>query len=320
MCWELRCSPMTELRIIVAASVPAVGLELLRKHFVVEVRSDETCDGSLLAQVPGAVAIVTDPSVPVDERLLDSAGESLELVANFGVGYDNVDLGAVRARGVRLTNTPDVLTDATAELAVALMLAAARRIAEADARVRRGEWPQEQDLLGRELVGATVGIVGFGRIGQRVAALLSGFDVRVLFSARGGTATPAGAEPRELPALLAESDFVSLHLPLTAETRHLIDAHALSIVKPGAILVNTSRGAIIDTTALIDALRDGRLAAAGLDVYEDEPRVPAELRQLPNTVLLPHLGSATAQTRDAMARLVAENVIAVIEGRERRPR
>jgi len=307
---------MTTLRVVVAGSLPAVGLELLQEHCVVVSRSDASCGGSLLACVRGAAAIVVDPSVPVDERLLDAAGASLAVVANFGVGYDNVDLAALRARGVRLTNTPDVLTDATAELAVALMLAAARRIAEGDARVRRADWPEEQDILGRGLVGATVGVVGFGRIGQRVSALLRGFDVRVLFASRSAASPSLGVQRRELPALLAESDFVSLHLPLTRETRHLIGADALSKMKPSAILINTSRGAVVDTTALIEALRAGRLAAAGLDVYEDEPRVPAQLRELPNTVLLPHVGSATAPTRDAMARLVAENVIAVIEGRE----
>jgi glyoxylate reductase len=159
-------------------------------------------------------------------------------------------------------------------------------------------------------------VVGFGRIGQRVAALLRGFDVRVLATAHGALTTTVGVERRELSALLADSDFVSLHVPLRPETRHLIDATALARMKPSAILINTSRGAVVDTTALIEALREGQLAAAGLDVYEDEPHVPAELRELPNTVLLPHVGSATAPTRDAMARLVAENVIAVLEGRE----
>jgi glyoxylate reductase len=188
-------------------------------------------------------------------------------------------------------------------------------VTEGDAAVRRGEWPREHDLLGRGLVGAVVGIVGFGRIGQRVAALLRGFDVRLLAASHGDVTAP-GVQRRELPALLQEADFVSLNVPLRPATRHLIDAAALARMKPTAILVNTSRGAVVDTAALIDALRGGRLAAAGLDVYEDEPNVPVELRELANTVLLPHVGSATAETRDAMARLVADNVIAVLEGRE----
>jgi glyoxylate reductase len=299
---------------VVAGTLPAAGLEPLRERFVVDQARDAADLGSLLSRVPGTAGIVVHPSTPVDGRLLDAAGDSLAVVANFGVGYDNIDLAAVRVRGVRATNTPGVLTGATAELAVTLMLGAARRVAEGDAIVRSGRWG-DTDFLGRGLVAATVGLVGFRRIGQRVAELLRGFDVRVLFTSRGHKAW-AGAERRELAELLATSEFVSLHLPLTAETRHLIDADRLAIMKPGAILANTGRGALVDTIALIDALRSGHVAAAGLDVFEDEPDVPAELRELPNTVLLPHIGSATADARDAMARLVAENVIAAIEGRE----
>ena len=158
--------------------------------------------------------------------------------------------------------------------------------------------------------------MGFGRIARRVAELLRGFEVQLLFTSRSAPASPTGAERRELPALLAAADFVSLHVPLTPQTRHLIDAEALATMKPGGILVNTSRGAVVDTAALVEALRSGHLAGAGLDVYEDEPHVPPELRELPNTVLLPHVGSATRTTRDAMARLCAENVIAVMDGCE----
>jgi glyoxylate reductase len=294
--------------VVVLGALPALGLELLGQHFVVEAGGHPA----------GAAGIVTDPSIPVDADFLDAAGSSLEVVANFGVGYDNIDLDAARARGVRVTNTPGVLTNATAELAVALMLAAARRIAEADATVRSGEWAQsdEEELIGRELAGATVGLVGFGRIARRVAELLRGFEVRLLVTSRSSATPWPGAERLELLDLLAASDFVSVHVPLTAETRHLIDANALAAMRRGAILVNTSRGAVVDTTALIHALRSGHLGAAGLDVYEDEPHVPSELRELRGTVLLPHIGSATATTRDAMARLCAENVIAVIAGRD----
>jgi glyoxylate reductase len=299
----------TKPRVVVLAPLPAVGLDLLRQRFAVDVGGHAG---------GGVAAIVTDPSVPVDADLLDEAGSSLAVVANFGVGYDNIDLDAARARGVRVTNTPGVLTNATAELAVALMLAAARRIAEADATVRSGEWARSDadEPIGRELAGATVGLVGFGRIARRVAELLRGFDVRLLVTSRSSSAPPPGVERLELPELLAASDFVSVHVPLATETRHLIDANALAAMKPGAILVNTSRGAVVDTTALIDALRSGHLGAAGLDVYEDEPHVPPDLRELPGTVLLPHIGSATATTRDAMARLCADNVIAVLDGRD----
>jgi glyoxylate reductase len=295
-----------QTRVAVLGTLPPAGIDLLRERFVVEARGRR-----------GAAAIVADPSIEVGPELMDAVGSSLQVVSNFGVGYDNIDLDAARARGVRATNTPGVLTNATAELAVALMLAAGRRIAQADAMIRRDEWTgSEDEILGRELAGATIGLVGFGRIARRVAELLRCFEVRLLFTARSDTSSPAGAERRELPELLAASDFVSLHVPLTAATTHLIDAKALATMKRGAILVNTSRGAVVDTKALIDALRAGRLGAAGLDVYEDEPHVPQGLRELPNTVLLPHIGSATAATRNAMARLCAENVIAVIEGRE----
>jgi glyoxylate reductase len=303
-------------RVVVVGALPTVGVDLLRQRYVVDVGGGRPERTWLREHVAGASAIVADPSIPIDAELLDAAGDSLMVVANFAVGHDNIDLEAARERGIRATNTPDVLTNATAELAIALMLAAARRVAEADALTRSGRWSAEEELLGHEVTGATVGLVGFGRIARRVAELLRGFEVRLLFSTRSEALSPPGAERRELDGLLAASDFVSLHVPLTAETRHLIDAARLAQTKRGAVLVNTSPGAVIDTAALVDALRSGRIGAAGLDVYEDEPRVPRELRELRNTVLLPHLGSATASARDAMARLCVDNVVAVIEGRE----
>ena len=304
-------------RVVVAHALPHAGRAMLEERFEVEAGGLQPEPGWLRAHVRGAVAVVTDQSVRVDAGFLDSVGDSLRVVANFGVGYDNIDVDAVRARGVRATNTPDVLTNATAELAVALMLGAARRVVEADAIVRDDRWKASEggDLVGSELAGSTVGLVGFGHIARRVAVLLRGFDVRLLaFSRTRGDSS--GVEFHELDDLLAASDIVSLHVPLTRETRHLIGPRELAVIRRGAILVNTSRGAVVDTGALIDALRSGRLAAAGLDVYEDEPDVPAALRELPNTVLLPHIGSATVTARDAMARLCAENIIAVMEGRE----
>jgi glyoxylate reductase len=305
-------------RVVVACALPELGLEDLRERFDVETRPRDATDRWLIERAPGADALVADPGIPVDGAVLDAAGPSLKVVANFGVGYDNIDLDAARARGLRATNTPGVLTSATAELAVTLMLAAGRRVAEADGIVRRQRrLPADANqLLGRELVGATVGLVGFGRIGQRVAELLRGFEVRLLYNSENDVTTLAAAQRCTLPELLRAADFVSLHVPLTESTRHLIDTAALAMLKPGAILVNTSRGGVVDTPALVEALRSGRLAAAGLDVFENEPEIPAELCELPNTVLLPHVGSATPTTRGAMARLCAENVIAVLEGRE----
>jgi glyoxylate reductase len=303
-------------RVVVVGSLPETGVDLLRRRFVVDAGGSRPDCGWLRERVAGAAAIVADPSIPIQAELLDAAGSSLKVVANFAVGHDNIDIDAVRDRGIRATNTPDVLTNATAELAIALMLATARRVAEADALTRSGEWPSEEELLGRELAGATVGLIGLGRIARRVAELLRCFEVRLLFSTRSDAPARPGAERRELGDLLADSDFVTIHVPLTTETRHLIDATRLAQMKRGAILVNTSRGAVIDTAALVEALRSGRLSAAGLDVYEDEPHVPRELRELPNTVLMPHLGSATGTARDAMARLCVDNVVAVMEGRE----
>ena len=309
------------MKVVVARTLPAAGLDPLTERFDVEVGGLPLDRGWLLEHAAGAAALVADPTVAVGRELLDAAGESLQVVANFAVGFDNIDVDAVRERGLRATNTPKVLTNATAELAVALMQAAGRRMVETDAILRRGEWTgwEPEQFLGRELSGSTVGLVGFGRIGQRVAELLTGFDCKLVFADPLPMEDHAAwyhAKRLELGELLAVSDFVSLHVGLTPETKHLIDERALAACKPGAILVNTSRGGVVDTGALVAALRSGRLAAAGLDVYEDEPAVPAELVELPNTVLLPHIGSATRTTRDAMARLCADNVIAVLGGGE----
>jgi glyoxylate reductase len=274
----------------------------------------------VLRRVKGAAAIVADPTVPVDAELLDAAGDSVRVVANFAVGFDNVDFEATEARGVVVTNTPEVLTNATAELAVTLMLAAARRVGEAERLVRAGEWQgwDPSALLGQELAGSTVGIVGLGRIGSRVAELLHGFQPALLYAspaARPDLEQRLGIERLPLTELVARADFVTLHAPSTPTTHHLVDRALLERFKPGAILVNTSRGSLVDAGALAAALRDGRLAAAGLDVFEHEPGVDPELLPLDNVVLLPHIGSATAKARDGMARLVAENVIAVLSGK-----
>lgn len=308
-------------RVVVARTIPAAGLDLLEARYEVETGGIPLQSDWVRERAPGAAAIVADPTVPVDGELMDTAGDSLQVVSNFAVGFDNIDTDAVRERGLRATNTPDVLTNATAELAVALMQAAGRRMVETDQILRRGEWTgwEPEQFLGRELSGATVGLVGFGRIGQRVAELVRGFEVQLRFAdayPMEEAAAKHGAERRELADLLGESDYVSLHVVLSPETKHMINAETLAQMKQGAVLVNTCRGGVVDTTALVEALSAGHLAAAGLDVYEDEPTVPPELVALPNTVLVPHVGSATRSTRDAMARLCAENVIAVLEGNE----
>jgi glyoxylate reductase len=308
------------MRVVVARTLPAAGLDRLGERFDVEVGGLPFRRDWLYEHAPGAHAIVADPTVPVRD-LLARAGATLRVVANFAVGFDNIDIDAVRERGLRATNTPDVLTNATAELAVALMQAAGRRIVETDGILRGGGWAgwEPEQFLGRELSGATVGLVGFGRIGQRVAELLAGFGPTLVFAdvqPMDEAAARLGARRLELDELLAVSDYVSLHVNLTPATRHLIDAATLARCRPGAILVNTCRGGVVDTAALVDALRDGPLAAAGLDVYEDEPHVPQDLVALANAVLVPHVGSATRATRDAMAALCADNVIAVLSGEE----
>jgi glyoxylate reductase len=309
---------MSTPRVVVSGTLREAGLAPLRARYEVDVLGEDPAREAVLDRLPGATAIVSRTNVPIDGEVLDAAGDSLVIVAQFGVGYDNIDLDAARRRGVRVTNTPGVLSAATAELAVTLMLAAARRVAEGDAIVRAGKWDAHgtDTFLGRNLVGATVGLVGFGRIGQTVARLLSGFDLRIVYTDVAEVQTDMPAQRLDLEQLLAVSDFVSLHVAFTESARHLINAQTLALMKPGSILVNTSRGGVVDTQALIAALRSGRPAAAGLDVFEGEPDVPLELRELPNTVLLPHVGSATESTRDAMARLVADNVIAVLDGGE----
>jgi len=275
----------------------------------------------VLSRTRGAAGLIAMLSDRVDAELLDAAGERLKVVANYAVGYDNVDLELCRERGVRVTNTPGVLTDATADLAWALILAAARHVAAGDQIMRRGSWPgwSPTELLGLQLTGATLGVVGAGRIGTAVALRSLGFGMRVVYTHPRPNATleqRLGAERLELEALLATADVVSLHVPMKPENHHLIDGRRLGLMKRTAVLVNTARGAVIDEAALVAALRSQRIAAAGLDVYEHEPRMTTGLAELPNAVLLPHLGSGTTATRQKMSQMAADNVLAVLEGRE----
>ena len=239
---------------------------------------------------------------------------SLRLVANFGVGYDRLGADELRRAGVAVTNTPGVLSAATADLTFALILAARRRVVEGDRAIRAGEWTGSwaDGLLAEELTGSTLGIIGLGRIGEAVARRAHGFDLRVLYTQRHRIETGLG-DYRRLGDLLAESDIVTVHAPLTAETRELIDAHRLRLLRDGACFVNTSRGEIVDERALVAELVSGRIRA-GLDVFAHEPWVPEELLSLPNVVLTPHLGSGTRQTREAMTRLVVDNILACERG------
>jgi glyoxylate reductase len=249
-------------------------------------------------------------TTPVDDAFLERAGGGLRVVANYAVGVDNIDLDAARARGVVVANTPDVLTRATAELAVSLMLALLRRVAEGDRLIRRREpWrPEIEFMLGESLEDKAVLVVGAGRIGRETARLVEAFGARAILAGR--------TDP--LDELLGHADVVTLHCPLTSETHHLIDAEALASMRPNAVLVNTARGPVVDERALVDALRAGRIAGAALDVYEREPEVSEELLALENVVLTPHLGSATRSTREAMGMLVVSALRAVLL-EDRRP-
>lgn len=273
----------------------------------------------LLSRIRGAEAAITVLTDRVDAEFLAAAGPALKIVANYAVGFDNIDLPACRSRGVVVTNTPGVLTDATADLAWTLILATARRVTEGQILARGGRWQgiTPTQLLGLQITGATLGIAGPGRIGTAVARRAAGFRMQVLYSGPRPSAEMDAlpAQRVELPELLSRADVVSLHMPLRPENRHLIGPNELARMKATAILINTARGPLIDEAALVDVLRRGVIAGAGLDVYEHEPRLSAGLADLSNVVLLPHLGSATTATRTAMAHLAADNVIAVLSGR-----
>ncbi len=307
-------------RVFVTFPLPSAALARLRKVTRARVhRGPQPIPRrALLAGIRNTDGLLCLLTERIDAELLDHA-PSLRVVANYAVGYNNVDLAAAAARDVVVTNTPDVLTETTADLAFALLLAAARRVVEGDTLVRTGRWRgwKPDQLLGHDVHGATLGIVGLGRIGGAVARRARGFGMRVLYwNRRRLKRAPAGARYVTLERLLADSDFVSLHAPLTAETRHMIGARELARMKPTAVLVNTSRGPLVDEPALIRALTRRRIAAAGLDVFEHEPAVPAALRRLPNVVLAPHVGSATTATRTAMALLAVRNLTTALAGRE----
>ncbi len=290
-------SPVARVR--VRTGVPEAAERVLRAAAL------EVETGAL--DVAGADALLCLLTDRIDAEFLAGAPR-LRIVANMAVGTDNVDLAAAARLGIAVSNTPDVLTDATADLAFALLLAAARRLAWADRYVRGGGfvgWTPELGI-GLDVTGRTLGIVGAGRIGRAVAERARGFRMEVLFHARSG-GTP-------LPELLERSDFVSLHVPLSPETRHLIGARELGRMKPSAVLVNTARGPIVDEAALVHALRTGVIAAAGLDVFEREPALAEGMRDLPNVVLAPHIGSATIATRARMAEVAAHNIVAALRG------
>jgi glyoxylate reductase len=267
------------------------------------------------AQADAVICTLTDR---IDASVLAQTSR-LKIIANYAVGYNNIDLAAASRCGVSVSNTPDVLTDATADLTWALLLAVSRRVVEGDAWVRTDTWSgwTPTQMLGADVSGRTLGIIGMGRIGQAVARRAAGFSMPVIYAGRHSVSSPPGVEwtRRSLQEILTESDFLSLHVPLTDSTRHLLGQRELSQMKPTALLINTSRGPVIDETALASALATRTIAGAALDVYEHEPTVPHTLTSLPNVVLLPHLGSATLDTRVRMGLICLDNIAAVLEGR-----
>jgi lactate dehydrogenase-like 2-hydroxyacid dehydrogenase len=311
-------------RVVVLRWIPDAAMELLGGLGEVRVvpREEEPTREDVQREVEGAEAIVCTARERIDAALLDAAGPRLRVVATVAVGYDNIDTAAAAARGVLVTNTPGVLTDATADLTIGLMLMATRRMGEGERLIRaRQPWSFSLGfMLGSDLSGKLLGIVGLGAIGRAVATRARAFGMRIGYAARHAAPPEvvADLDAQWLPQdeLLASSDVVSLHCPLTAETHHLLDADALARMKPSAYLINTTRGPVVDEAALADALARGVIAGAALDVFEGEPEVAPRLLEAENVVLTPHIGSATIETRTAMAELAARNVVAVLSGEE----
>ena len=310
-------------RVLVTLPLPAAGTDLLRQRFEVKVVEAEGMPAPELERLvhdfdpDGIVGMV---NVPISDAVMEAAPR-LRCIANYAVGYNNIDLEAAVRRGILVTNTPGVLTEATADLAFALLLAIARRVSESDRFLREGRfqgWKADL-LLGSDVYGRTVGIIGFGRIGQAVARRARGFEMTVLYTdarrAEAGIEADLRASFVSLDDLLRQADFVTIHADLNAQTRHLIGERELRLMGSEHYLINAARGPIVDEAALVRALREGWIKGAGLDVYEHEPRLASGLTDCPNTVLLPHLGSATVTARNGMASTAARNMIEALEGR-----
>ena len=308
-------------KVLVTREIPAAGFRPLEDYDLTVLSEAPPARDELLEAAEGAAGVLSNVTEGMDAEFMDAAGDGLKVIANMAVGYDNVDVEAARERGIVVTNTPGVLDETTADTAFMLLLAAARRLGESERTLRAGgwEWWGPKLFVGVDVWGKKLGIVGMGRIGQAVARRARGFGMEILYhnrSRKQDDERELGARYAGLDELLDEADFVSIHTPLTEETRHLIGAHELGKMKPTAVLVNTSRGPVVDEGALAEALADGRIFAAGLDVYENEPRVHPKLLGLENAVLAPHIGSGSAETRDRMAVLAAENIVAVLRGEE----
>lgn len=313
---------MNRFKVFVTRKILEEGLNMLKERYDVEV-SDY--DGvipreMLLEKVKGVDALVSLLTDNIDAEVMDAAGPNLKIIANYAVGYNNIDVEEATKRGIMVTNTPGVLTETTADFAWTLLMAIARRVVEADRFVREGKFRgwEPMLLIGTDVHGATLGIVGFGRIGQAMARRALGFNMRVLYYDNARVDEQIEKELKatfvDLPTLLKESDFVTLHVPLTKETHHLIGEKELKMMKKDAYLINTARGPVVDEKALVKALKEGWIKGAALDVFENEPEVEPELLKLDNVVLAPHIASASYATRSKMSVMVAENVIKALSG------
>ncbi len=310
-------------KVLVTREIPEAGLRVLEGLDTTVLHERPPTRDELLEAVAGSAGVLATATEKMDGEVMDAAGDGLKIIANMAVGYDNVDVEAASERGVVVTNTPGVLDETTADVAFMLLLAAARRLGEGERMLRAGEWEWwgPKQLRGVDVWAKKLGVVGLGRIGLAVARRGRGFGMEILYHNRSrNQEAEEELEARyvDLDGLLGESDFVSVHTPLTDETRHLIGARELGLMRETAVLVNTSRGPVVHEEALAEALAGGSIFAAGLDVYEGEPEVHPKLLELENAVLAPHVGSATIETRDRMAALAAENLVAVLRGEEPR--
>lgn len=314
----------SKFKVIVTRKIPEAGLALLREHFDLKVSPKVRVlkPAELLNFVKDAHAILSRLTDKIDGQVLDAAGKNLKIVANYAVGFDNIDLEAAKKRKVVVTNTPGVLTEAVAEHTFALLMSAARRIAESDKFARAGRYKgwEPELLLGQELLGKTLGILGLGRIGSRVAEIGAlGYKMKVIYFDRGQRNRELdqkiGSQSVSIRKVLTASDFISLHVPLTKQTRHMIGRSELQAMKKTAVLINTARGPVVNEKALAWALKNKIIFAAGIDVFEFEPQITPALKKLDNVVMTPHTASATVEARDGMAVLAAKNIIAVLEGK-----
>ncbi|WP_425449291.1 2-hydroxyacid dehydrogenase [Dethiothermospora halolimnae] len=309
-------------KVYITRKIPSIALKLLQEHFDVEVNKEDRnlSKEELIKNIKDKDGVLTQLTNEIDKEVMDRA-KGVRVFANYAVGFNNIDIDEATKRGIRITNTPGVLSSTTAELAWSLLFSVTRRVVEGDRYIREGNWNSFSPnlLLGQDVTGKTLGIIGAGRIGKSFAKKSLGFDMDILYYNRTRDSEfeeQYNAKYVDKETLLKESDIVSIHVPLTDETKHMITDREFKIMKNTSILINTSRGPVIDEKALAKALKTGEIWGAGLDVFEEEPIVIEELKKLNNVVLTPHIGSASTETREAMAKMAAENIIAVLNGKE----